>query len=343
MKSAGTSEFRRLLPLLAVMAAIYVILTGLSALDWGGNFWHLSQWRLRAPIFLLVEEADGRYAVNWHNQRLIIEQGAINLILGVGMTFVILVAGIDLSVGSLLALCNVVFVVTARALLGEGVSPTVAYGTAALACLAAGVGGGWINGAITVWGRVQSFIVTLGMFLVARGLAYLISGKVPQRLACSGTIRYLLPITVSLAAVAVAWFVLSRTRFGRYVYATGGNAEASRLSGVPVHRVRIAAFAISGLCAALAGMVYWVRLSEGSYLAGEAYELYAIAAVVIGGTSLLGGEGSVLGTAIGALIMAILNNGLNTVGVDAITQRIIIGAAIVAAALYDSLRHRRRA
>jgi ribose transport system permease protein len=127
------------------------------------------------------------------------------------------------------------------------------------------------------------------------------------------------------------------------MYAVGGNLEASRLSGVPVDRVRILAFAISGLCAGLAGMVYWSRLSMGTYLAGETYELYAIAAVVIGGTSLMGGEGSVLGTLIGALIMAVLYNGLDTVGVDDMPQRIIIGVVIVAAALYDSMRHRRAA
>jgi ribose transport system permease protein len=188
---------------------------------------------------------------------------------------------------------------------------------------------------------VQSFIVTLCMLLAARGLAYVISGKEPQRLECVGAIRYLLPIGLSIGAVAIAYFLLSRTRFGRYVYAVGGNLEASRLSGVPVNRVRIAVFVIAGLCSALAGIVFWARLSIGTYLAGEALELYAIAAVVIGGTSLMGGQGSVLGTLIGALIMAVLYKGLNTVGVDEMTQRIIIGAVIVAAALFDSMRHRR--
>jgi len=336
----SSNEFRRLLPLLAVLAAVYLLMVGLSALDWSEGFWKFSQWRWRAPIFLLSISEDGRHAVNWIYQRQILEQGAINIILGVGMTFVILTAGIDLSVGSLLALCNVLFVVTARALAG-GEGPGVAgFAAATVVCLLGGVFCGWVNGAITVWGRVQSFIVTLGMFLAARGLAYVVSGKEPQRLVCAGAIRTLLPIGLAIGSVVAAYVVLGFTRMGRYMYAVGGNLEASRLSGVPINRVRILAFAISGLCCALAGIVFWARLSTGTYLAGESLELYAIAAVVIGGTSIVGGEGSVVGTLIGALIMAVLYKGLNTVGVDEMTQRIIVGAVIVTAALYDSMRHR---
>ena len=336
-----SSELTRLLPLLGVLAAVYVLMVALSALDWSAGFWNFAEWRLRTPIFLLAQTREGGYALNWLNLRQILEQGATNIVLGVGMTFVILVAGIDLSVGSVLALCNVIFVVAAKAALGAAMPDALAWLLATAACLAGGALAGWINGALTVWGRVQSFIVTLGMFLAARGFAYIASGREPQRLLASGAIRYLIPIALAIAVVAVAHFVLRYTRLGRYVYAVGGNLEASRLSGVPVNRVRIAAFTISGLCAALGGIIYWVRLSTGTYLAGEAYELYAIAAAVIGGTSLAGGEGSVLGTLIGALIMAVLAKGLSTVGVDDMNQRIIIGAVIVAAALYDSSRHRR--
>jgi ribose/xylose/arabinose/galactoside ABC-type transport system permease subunit len=346
----SSSELRRILPLLGVLAAVYALMVGLSAMDlsavdWGEHFWNISQWRLkgplwRAPIFLVSQGEDGT-AINWLNQRQILEQGAINIILGVGMTFVILTAGIDLSVGSLLAFCNVLFVVTAKAVAGKEAPGLPAFVTATFVCLLGGVFCGWVNGAVTVWGRVQSFIVTLGMFLAARGLAYVISGKEPQRLVCSGAIRTLLPIGLAIGSVAVAYVVLGYTRLGRYMYAVGGNLEASRLSGVPVAQVRIFAFVISGFCAALAGIVFWARLSTGTYLAGESLELYAIAAVVIGGTSLVGGEGSVLGTLLGALIMAVLYKGLNTVGVDEMTQRIIIGSVIVAAALYDSMRHRR--
>jgi ribose transport system permease protein len=337
----SSSELRRLLPLTAVLVAVYLLMVGLSAVDWGGSFWRFSQWRWRAPIVLFATLPNGNQEFNWIYQRQILEQGAINIILGVGMTFVILTAGIDLSVGSLLALCNVLFVMTAKALAGGDGPGAAAFAAATAVCLMGGVFCGWINGAITVWGRVQSFIVTLGMFLAARGLAYVISGKEPQRLVCAGAIRTLLPIGAAIGSVAAAYFVLGFTRLGRYMYAVGGNLEASRLSGVPVNRVRIFAFAISGLCSALAGIVFWARLSTGTYLAGESLELYAIAAVVIGGTSLMGGEGSVVGTLIGALIMAILYKGLNTVGVDEMTQRIIIGSVIVAAALYDSTRHRR--
>lgn len=338
---ASSSEIRRLLPLAGVLVAVYLLMAALSAVDWGNHFWAFSQWRLRLPIFLVAGNPDGGISINWHNQRLILEGGAINIILGVGMTFVILTAGIDLSVGSLLAFCNVLFVVTAKAMLGRRVPGVLAYSTATLVCLVGGTFCGWVNGAITVWGRVQSFIVTLGMLLAARGLAYVISGKDVQWLACSGSVRYLLPTGLALASVAIAYIALAYTPIGRYMYAVGGNLEASRLSGVPVNRVRIVAFAISGLCAALAGIVSWIYVSTGTYLAGESRELYAIAAVVIGGTSLMGGQGSVLGTFLGALIIAVLYNGLQTIAVDEMTQRVIIGVVIVAAALYDSMRHRR--
>ena len=334
------NELRRLLPLLGVLAIVYLLMAGLSAIDRGEGSQNISGWRLRAPIFLVTETDEG-LSLNTGNQRQILEQAAVNIILGVGMTFVILTAGIDLSVGSLLAFCNVLFVIVAKALLAHNAPPVFAYAGATLLCLAGGAMMGWINGAITVWGRVQSFIVTLGMFLAARGLAYVISGRDIQWLPCFGAVRYVLPIALALSSVVVAYLALGFTRWGRYTFAVGGNLEASRLSGVPVNRVRILAFTISGLCCAVAGIVSWVHVSTGSYLAGESRELYAIAAVVIGGTSLMGGQGSVLGTLVGALIMAVLYNGLNTVGVDEMTQRIIIGAVIVGAALYDSLRRRR--
>jgi len=339
--SGSSSELRRLLPLAAVLVAIYLLMTGLSAIDWGNNFWAFRQWRLRVPIFLLRATDDG-VAINWHNQRLILEGGVINIILGVGMTFVILTAGIDLSVGSLLALCNVLFVVTAKAMLGHGLPSVPAFAVATVVCLLGGALCGWVNGAITVWGRVQSFIVTLGMFLAARGLAYIVSGKDVQWLACPSAVRYILPIGLALGSVGIAYLALAGTRMGRYMYAVGGNLEASRLSGVPVNGVRITAFVVSGLCAALAGIVYWIYVTTGTYLAGESRELYAIAAVVIGGTSLMGGQGSVLGTFLGAMTIAVLYNGLQRVEVDEMTQRVIIGAVIVLAALYDSLRRRER-
>jgi len=335
----SSSEVRRLVPLLAVLAAIYLLMVGLSALDWGDNFWDIAGWRLRPPIFLLSQTDEG-VALNWDSQRQILEQAAINIILGVGMTFVILTAGIDLSVGSLLAFCNVLFVVTAKAMLGRRMPGVLAFTGATAVCLLGGAFCGWINGAITVWGRVQSFIVTLGMLWAARGLAYVVAGRETQSLLISGAICYRLPIALALGSVAIAYFTLAYTPIGRYMYAVGGNLEASRLSGVPVNRVRILAFMISGFCAALAGIVSWVEVSTGTYLAGESRELYAIATVVIGGTSLMGGQGSVLGTLVGALIIAVLYKGLNTVGVDEMMQRVIMGTVIVAAALYDSMRRR---
>ena len=332
-------NLRRLLPLIGVLAAVYVAMTLLSAVRFGQDN---ESWTWQAPIFIVQEGADGSWNFNALNQRKILEQAGINLILGVGMTFVILIAGIDLSVGSILAVSNVLFVMTALRLSGDAPAGASTLVIAAVVAVAAGVMLGGINGLISVYGRVPSFITTLGMFLMAQGLAYQISSGRTHHLPYPKGVNVAIPLIVCLVGVVTAHVVLSRTVFGRHLYATGANIEAARLCGVPVNRVRILAFVISGACAALGGIIYWARLATGSHLAATVgYELYAIAAVVIGGTSLMGGEGSVIGTLIGALIMAVLYNGLNTVGIEETTQKIIIGAVIIAAALYD--QHRRAA
>jgi ribose transport system permease protein len=332
-------NLRRLLPLIGVLAAVYVAMMLLSAVRFGRDG---EPWTWQAPNFIVQEDDNGGWTFNAYNQQKILEQAGINLILGVGMTFVILIAGIDLSVGSILAVSNVLFVITALHLAG-GAPPGA--GTLILACLAAVAAGlilGGINGVITVYGRVPSFITTLGMFLMAQGLAYQLSAGQTHHLAYPKGMNVAIPLITCLVGVVSAHVVLSQTVLGRHLYATGANIEAARLCGVPVNRVRILAFIISGACAALGGIIYWARLATGSHLAATVgYELYAIAAVVIGGTSLMGGEGSVIGTLIGALIMAVLYNGLNTVGIEETTQKIIIGAVIVAAAVYD--QHRRAA
>lgn len=332
---------RRLLPLLAVLGAVYaaMILLSMVKLDSGDRGW---SWR--APIFIVQHDRDGSWSFNTLNQRKILEQAGINLILGVGMTFVILTAGIDLSVGSVLAVCNVVFVVTVLRLTGQegtGWPAAIAFPVGVLACLGAGLLLGAISGAVSVYGHVPSFITTLGMYLVGQGAAHLFSGGHTHYLPCRQPLNVAIPLLLCLGGVICAHVLLSRTVFGRHTYAVGANLEAARLCGVAVNRVRVLAFVISGLCAALGGMIYWARLSAGSHLAAyNGYELYAIAAVVIGGTSLMGGEGSVLGTLLGALIMAVLYNGLNTMGIEETTQKIIIGAVIVAAAVYDQRRRR---
>ncbi len=272
-----------------------------------------------------------------------------NIVLGAGMTFAILAGGIDLSVGRGLALCNVLFVLvlnaaisfTLNAGIGFGLSAAISLTLATITAICAGAVVGLINGVITVLGRIPSFIATLGMYMICWGLAYVFSRGQTITTKSGVTAHAMAPVLVPIAVVAVAHFLLSRFKFGRHVYAVGGNAQAARLSGIPVARVQILAFVICGTCAGIGGILYWVRLATGSSLAGEALELYAIAAVIIGGTSLSGGEGTVIGTFIGALIMGVLRYALVIRQVSEHWQKVVFGAVIIAAVLFDSLRRRR--
>jgi ribose transport system permease protein len=261
-------------------------------------------------------------------------------ILAVGMTFVILAGGIDLSVGSVLALAATL---SAVLLMGSGLGAPAAVA----AVLAAGLAVGAINAAVITLGRIQSFVVTLAMMSAARGLARLASGGSgveigygaggadPNFGLLGAKIGPYVPIPalIFLATVAVAWVVLNKTKFGRHVHAVGSNEVASRLSGVSTGGVKFWVFAISGLLAALAGVIHCAQLEQGNPNDGVAYELDAIAAVVIGGTSLSGGTGTVVGTLVGTLIIGIINNilGLNNVPAD--LQLILKGAIIVGAVL----------
>ncbi len=256
-----------------------------------------------------------------------------NIVLGAGMTFVILGGGIDLSVGRALALCNVFFVIVLNA--------TSSVTLATIAALFAGGCIGFVNGTVTVRGRIPSFIATLGMYMVCWGLAYVVSRGETITTKPAISAHALVPVVIPIAAVVVAHFVLSRFKFGRHVYAVGGNAQAARLSGLPIQRIQILCFVISGICAGIGGIIYWSKLATGSSLAGEAFELYAIAAVIIGGTSLSGGEGTVIGTFIGALIMGVLRYGLVVREVSEHWQKVVFGTVIIAAVLFDSLRRRR--
>lgn len=333
------ATYRRLLLTLVV---VYGAMAGLSAVDLRSIEkapGRPGDWRLDVPRFV-VDDTRGTWSFNWFNQRKILEQAAINLTLGVGMTFVILTGGIDLSVGALLALCNVIFVRTVRAWGVEGAPDASALLCGGLACLTAGALCGAINGSLSVALRIPSFIVTLGTLLVFRGMAYWTSGAQTHVLACPAPLVVGIPIGISLLAVVAAQAFLGTTAIGRQIYAVGGNFTASRYAGVRTNRVRILCFALSGLCAGLAGVIYWSRVSSGSYIAGDGAELHAIAAVVLGGTRLAGGEGSIIGTVIGALIMAVLANGLNTAGIDDLTQKVIVGCVLIAAAYIDSRRTR---
>ncbi|HSB62461.1 MAG TPA: ABC transporter permease, partial [Vicinamibacteria bacterium] len=244
--------------------------------------------------------------------------------------------GIDLSVGSLLALAGV--------LLASGLQGGLPLGVAVLAGLGAGAAGGLANGLLVSWGRLPPFIATLGMMSVARGAALLFTEGRPisgfeasfRSLATGRVLHVPVPVLVTAALYLLAHFVMTRTRFGRYVYAIGGNAEAARLSGVPVGFHKAMVYALSGLTSALAAVLLTARLNSAQPIAGIMYELDAIAATVIGGTSLMGGSGTLGGTLIGALIMGVLRNGLNLLGISSFLQQIVIGGVIIVAVLVDS-------
>jgi ribose transport system permease protein len=263
------------------------------------------------------------------------QQTAINAIIAVGLTFVIISAGIDLSVGSLVAFSGVV--------LASLLQREVPVPLAILAGLMTGLACGLVNGLLITFGRLPPFIATLGMMSVARGGALLYTEGRPvsgfgenfRWIATSEVWWVPVPVVLMGVVYAVAHFVLRRTRFGRYVFAIGGNEEAALLSGVPVRFHKTMVYGVCGLLSALASVVLTARLNSAQPIAGINYELDAIAATVIGGTSLMGGQGSVVGTLIGALIMGVLRNGLNLLGVSSFIQQVVIGAVIILAVLID--------
>jgi len=273
----------------------------------------------------------------------VMEQTAINAVVAVGMTYVIISGGIDLSVGSLLAISGVVL---ARALKAEWPVPIAAVGA---------IGVGWLlglaNGVGIALGRLPPFIMTLGMMSVARGAALLATDGRPisgfdaafRALATGHVAGVPAPIVLTLLIYLLSYLVLSGTRFGRYVYGIGGNEEATRLSGVPVRFHKTMVYGVSGAAAAVASILLTARLNTAQPIAGTNYELDAIAATVIGGTSLSGGEGSLAGTLIGALTMGVLRNGLNLLGVSSFLQQLVIGVVIIMAVLVDRLLKEKRA
>ncbi|MET9487029.1 ABC transporter permease [Nocardia sp. NPDC006630] len=276
------------------------------------------------------------------NLRDIMTQITLNTILAVGMTFVILVGGIDLSVGSVIALCAVV---AGKAMESSGSSAIpLALGLSLLIGALCGL----ISGFVTERWKVPSFIVTLGMLYAARGAAEQYTNArtiydLPKALTNFGT-RTVAGIpavfAVALLIVAIAWFVLSRTVFGRLVYATGNNEEAVRLSGHRTNLIKIICFVIGGLCVGIAAVIYMARLGVASPILGQGYELNAIAAVVIGGASLSGGRGSVIGTLLGACLLGVLTNGLLLMGVSDFQRTMVTGTVIIIAVILDAYRKR---
>ena len=272
----------------------------------------------------------------------VLEQTALNAVVAVGMTFVIISGGIDLSVGSVLALAGICLALALEA----GVPAPAAIGLA----LVVGTGCGLINGVLITRGRLPPFIATLGMMSVARGVALMLAEGRPisgfsEGFRAIATERILAipgPVLITIVIYAVAHFVLTRTVFGRTTYAIGGNEEAARLSGVQVLFHKTAVYGVAGLTSAAAAVVLTARLNSAQPTAGTMYELDAIAATVIGGSSLLGGEGTVTGTLIGALIMGVLRNGLNLLNVSSFLQQVVIGVVIIGAVLVDMSLKRRR-
>ncbi|MEN3032760.1 ABC transporter permease [Chromobacterium amazonense] len=267
----------------------------------------------------------------------VMRQVSINALIAFGMTLVILLGGIDLSVGSILALSSVLTATLLRA----GVDPLLAT----LLGILAGAAMGLFNGLVISKGKVAPFIATLASMTILRGLALVFSNGSPITgfdselfsMLGGGYVAGLVPVPVVWMLILFAgfWFLLKKTVFGRHVYATGGNEEAARLSGVKVDRVKLWVYTSSGAMAAMAGVVLTSRLNSAQPTAGTGYELDAIAAVVLGGTSLSGGRGWIFGTLIGALLIGVLNNGLNLLGVSSFYQQVIKGAVILLAVLLD--------
>lgn len=270
------------------------------------------------------------------NLLIVLRQVSINGILAIGVTFVIIAGGIDLSLGSVIALTGVVAASFAHPETFPLIVPL-------LLALLTGVIVGTVNGLTITLGKVAPFIVTLGMMTIARGLALVFSNGRPVT-NLSPSFNFIgggdllgIPVPILLFAliIGVAIIILNKTRLGRYIYAVGGNETAARASGIRVNRVKLFAYIICSTLAALAGIVLASRITTGQPNAGIAYELDAIAAVVIGGTSLLGGKGSITGTVIGVLIIGVINNGLDLLNVSSYYQQIIKGIIIIGAALLD--------
>jgi ribose/xylose/arabinose/galactoside ABC-type transport system permease subunit len=271
----------------------------------------------------------------------VIRQVSMIGIIGAGMTFVILAADIDLSVGSVAAFCGAL---CAGLMVWNHFPVLVAI---LIALLVAGFMG-WVIGIITTKANVHSFVVTLGMMSVARGATLVYTRGLP----ISGTPRAFailgegmvgpvpVPVILFICGILIGHFVLTRTVFGRAVYAVGGNREAARLSGIKVDRIRITNFVICSTLAGLAGIILTSRVRSAVPLAAQGWELDVIASVIIGGTSLFGGRGGVIGTLIGALFLGVLRNGADLLGVSPYYQQVLMGAVVIGAVVLDRVRHR---
>ncbi len=277
----------------------------------------------------------------WENLSNVARQVSINAIIATGMTIVILTGGIDLSVGAVMALSMTLAAGSMLAGLPVWLGVLVGLGT--------GVAFGALNGLLIAYARLPAIIVTLATMEIPRGVALFYTGGYPQSglpepfawLGRGAVLGIQMPILIMAAVFAAAWVLLARFPAGRYFYGLGGNEEAVRLSGVRVERYKLLAYILSGLTAAIGGLVLSSRLMSGQPNAGIGFELDAIAAVVLGGTAIAGGRGSIVGTLIGAFTLGVLNNGLNLMGVSPYTQKVLKGLIILLAIYVGSYKRPR--
>ena len=296
-------------------------------------------------IICIVFAATTPHFASYANLSNILTQISINTVISVGMTFVILLGGIDLSVGSVLALATIV---AGLIISNEALPAGLAIFLAVLASIGAGGLCGLFNGFVSERWKIHSFVVTLGMLNIARGAALQISDSrtifmFPDAFNRFGTGTVLgIPVifVIALALVVMGNFILKKSVFGRMIYGIGNNEEAVRLSGHNTFYYKVAAFTICGAMVGIAAILYMLRLNIASPILGVGFELNAIAAVVIGGTSMMGGKGSLIGTFLGASIMGVLNNGLLLIGLGDFARQMVTGFIIVAAVVIDTYRAR---
>lgn len=312
----------------------------------------LSTLKKETPSLQIVEPEE-RWQSDFlkrSNLLAVVDRIVVIAVIAIGMTLIILTGGIDLSVGSLIALSAVISTLLMRSLGGiEGSGWVVVMGFL-VATIACGLIGG-VGGFLVAQFKVAPFITTLAIMMMARGFAFLLTGgfsiyQVPPALTWLGQgSLFGVPNTVILLAVlylSAHWF-MENTRYGRYIYAVGGNEEAARLSGVPVKAVLIFVYLVGGLCAGFGGCIQASQLNSGAPNLGMMFELYVIAAVVVGGTSLSGGSGRIFGTLIGAFIISVIQNGMNLLGFESYLQQVVLGGVILAAVLLDRFRQRQAA
>jgi len=311
------------------------------------SIWHLLSEYLQkfGIVFALLAmcaflSISSPYFLTLSNMANILLQSSINAILALGVTFVIITGGIDLSLGSVLALSGVV--------MGVAIQNNITIFIAIILGLLVGALCGFINGLFITRLNLPPFIATLGMMSIARGLALVITEGYPIsglpesiRFIGSGKIYGIpMPVMVVIILFFVSHIVLTKTKLGRYTYAIGGNEEATKLSGVNTKKYKTILYTITGIFSGIAGIVLAARVNSALAIAGMGYELDAIAAAVIGGVSQSGGEGTVAGTILGAIVMGVLRNGLNLLDVSTYWQQVVIGLVLVIAVSFDQLKRR---